>query len=141
MSISKGLEAYHRAVRIKGRSCPHSLETMRFYYGDVFEDRMSLIETYGDGRTVYMLAPWTNDKDTLEDSIAHGICNNIISMVHVPFIGIWDFRGHVYEEPSFAVDHGISEAAVGRLLDKFGQRAAYRVAPDHAGVMGCGGLC
>lgn len=141
VSVSKGLEAYHKAVRIEGRSCSYSLETMKFYYGDVFEDRMGLIETHGDGRTVYILAPWTNDMDVLEDSVAHGVCNNIISMGYVPFIGIWDFKGRVYEEPSFAVDHGITEADVRRLLGKFGQRAAHRVMPDRAGIVDCGGPC
>jgi len=53
-------------------------------------------------------------------------------MGHIPFIGIWHFGGTVYEEPSFAVDHGISGPTVKGLLKKFSQQAAYRVTPDNA---------
>lgn len=132
VSISKGLESYRKATRVRGKSCSYSLETMRFYYGDIFEDRMGLLETYGDGKTVYVLAPWTNDKNTLEDEVAHVICGNIISMGYVPFIGIWHFKDRVYEEPSFAIDHGISEHTVRDLLKKFDQKEVYRVTPDRA---------
>lgn len=132
VSISKGLESYRKETQIEGKSCSYSLETMKFYYGDVYEDRMSLLETYGDGRSIYMLAPWTNNKSYLRDSVAHVICTNIISMGYIPFIGIWYFEGRMYEEPSFAVDHGISESTVKDLLKKFNQRAVYRVTPDNA---------
>ena len=132
LSVSKGIESYRKAIRIKGRSCPYSLETMRFYYGDSPEDRINLVETYGDGKAVYFLAPWSNRRRMLRDTDAYTICSGIISMGHVPFIGIWHFEGRVYEEPSFAINHGISEATVKRLLKKFKQKAAYRVTPDQA---------
>lgn len=132
VSISKGLESYRKAIRTGGKSCSYSLETMRFYYGDVYEDRMSLLETYGDGRAIYILAPWTNNGNYLRDSTAHVICANIVSMGYVTFIGVWHFEGHVYEEPSFAVDHGMSGTTVKSPLKKFNQQAVYRVTPDNA---------
>jgi len=58
--LSQKEESYRKAIRIKGRSCSYSLETMRFYYGDAPEDRINLVETYGDGKVVYFLAPWSN---------------------------------------------------------------------------------
>lgn len=132
VSIPKGLESYRRATRTAGKSCSYSLETMRFYYGDVYKDRMSLLETHGDGRTIYILAPWTNSKRYLGDSAAHMICANIIPMGYIPFIGIWHFEGRMYEEPSFAVDHGISAPTVKGLLKKFSQQAVCWVTPDSA---------
>jgi len=72
VSVSKGLESYRRATRIGGKSCSYSLETMRFYYGDNYQDRISLIETYGNGTEIYILAPWTNNsKRALRDTVAH----------------------------------------------------------------------
>jgi len=44
----------------------------------------------------------------------------------MPFIGIWYFEGRRREEPSFAVGHGIDEADVKALLERFEQAAAYR---------------
>ena len=136
VSISRGLEFYHRAARIAGKSCSYSLETMRFYYGDSHDDRRCMLEAYGDGRTVYILAPWTNDRSTLGDSDAQRVCGNIVSMGYVPLIGIWNFKGRVYEEPSFAIDHGVSEATVRDLLQEFSQEAVYRITPDHAESLG-----
>jgi len=79
-----------------------------------------------------MLAPWSNRRRALLDTDAHAVCDNIIHLGHIPFIGIWHFGGRVYEEPSFAIDHRISRAAVKHLLKKFKQKAAYHVTPDHA---------
>jgi len=132
VSVLEGLESYRKATRIAEKSCSYSLETMRFYYGDVLEDRQDLLETYGDGRAVYILAPWTNDKSVLEDEDAHRICENIVSMGHIPFIGIWSFKDRIYEEPSFAINHGITETAVRNLLREFNQKAVCRVTAERA---------
>jgi len=132
VSVSKGLELYRKAIRKEGRSCSYSLETMGFYYGDNSQDRISLIETYGNGAEIYMLAPWSNRKRALLDTDAHAICTYIVHLGLIPFIGIWHFGGRVYEEPSFAIDHGISRAAVKHLLKKFKQKAAYHVTADRA---------
>lgn len=105
---------------------------MTFYYGDSFEDRKMLAETYGDGRAVYMLAPWSNRKSSLRDTDVHAVCSSITHMGHIPFIGVWHFEGRVHEEPSFAVDHGITTYGVKNLLKKFKQKAAYCVTPDRA---------
>ncbi|MDD9842636.1 MAG: hypothetical protein OXU85_01895 [Thaumarchaeota archaeon] len=94
-----------------------------------------MLEAYGDGRTVYILAPWTNDRSTLGDSDAQRVCGNIVSMGHARLVGIWNFKGRVYEEPSFAIDHGVSEATV-RGLQEFSQEAVCRITPDHAESLG-----
>lgn len=91
-----------------------------------------MVETYGDGGTVYTIAPWSNPNKDLDENDAKTICRQIVLMGHVPFIGIWHFKGRKYEEPSFAVDHGISKSEVRIMLEAFGQKAAYLVRYDLA---------
>ena len=94
-----------------------------------------MIELYGDGGLPCTLAPWSNLCDTLAGRDAITVCNNIISMGHVPFIGRWEFEGKMHEEPSFAINHGIAEAQIRELLGKFGQRAALRAAYTHTDIL------
>ena len=71
----------------------------------------------------------------LGDSGSQGACGNIVSMGHARLVGIWNFKGRVYAEPSFAIDHGVSEATV-RGLQEFSQEAVCRITPDHAESLG-----
>lgn len=140
ISFSKGWEAYNDTPKTPGRSCSYSLETRRMYYGDTPEDRRDLVETYGDGGTVYIMAPWSNPRKRLDENNAKTICRQIARMGYVPFIGVWHFRGRMHEEPSFAADHGISRTKVRAMLEAFGQEAAYLVRYDGAESVGVGQL-
>jgi len=91
-----------------------------------------IYELHDDGSTIYIIAPWSNFEETLRDEDAEDACRLIVSMGYIPFIGIWYFEGRRCEEPSFAVDHGIDEAEVKTLLEKFEQVAAYLVRYDCA---------
>jgi len=119
--------AYREFSVPPGKSGSYSLETGKFYDGSAPEDRKDLVELYGDGRTIYIIAPWSNPKNELDRDDAEEICERVVGMGHVPFIGIWHYMGRRHEEPSFAIDHGITGPDVWSLLEKFGQTAAYRV--------------
>lgn len=121
-------------------SCSYSLETGRFYEGGVSEDRKDLIELHGDGSQIYIIAPWSNLEEKLEEGDAEDVCGWIVEMGYIPFIGIWYFEGRRCEEPSFAVDHGITEAKVRAMLERFGQVATYRVRRDRAETVDRGEL-
>jgi len=123
---------YQKSSKPHGKSCTYSLETRKFYDGDTLEDRKDLVELYGDGSTLYIIAPWTNPEEKLGENYARGICKKIVGMGHIPFIGIWYFEGRRYEEPSFAINHGITEEEIRELLAELGQIAAYRICYEHA---------
>lgn len=75
-----------------GKSGSYSLETRKFYDGSVPEDRKDLVELYGDGRTLYIIAPWSNPKKELGRDDAEEICERIVGMGLVPFyrdLALW----------------------------------------------------
>lgn len=132
MSFIDAWRDYKQSVKPHNKSCTYSLETRKFYDGDIPEDRKDLVELYGDGGTLYIIAPWTNPEETLDEETAKDVCDSIVSMGLVPFIGIWHFEGRRYEEPSFAINHGITEEEIQGMLVELGQIAAYRVRYEHA---------
>lgn len=123
---------YQKSSRPHGKSCTYSLETGKFYDGDEPEDRKDLVELYGDGRALYILAPWSNPEERLSKNNARIVCKKIVGMGYIPFIGTWYFEGRQYEEPSFAINHGITEEKIQELLVELDQIAAYRVSYEHA---------
>lgn len=127
ISFEDAWAAYREFSVPQGKSGPYSLETGKFYDGGILKDRKDLVELHGDGRTLYIIAPWSNPKKELERDDAEEMCERIASMGHAPFIGIWHYVGRRHEEPSFAIDHGITRPEVWSLLEKFGQTAAYCV--------------
>lgn len=132
ISFAAARESYRNAAKPPGRPCSCSPETGKFYEGEIPEDRKDLIELHGDGGPIYIIAPWSNMDEKLREDGAEDVCAWIVRMGHIPFIGSWYFEGRRCEEPSFAIDHGISEAEVRDMLDRFDQVAAYRVRYDGA---------
>lgn len=132
ISFSRGWKAHNDTPKIPGRPCPYSLETRRMCHGDSPEDRRDLVETYGDGGTACIMAPWPSPRKSLDENDAKTTCGQMALMGHVPFIGVWHFRVKMHEEPSFAADRGISRAEVRAMLEAFGQEAAYLVRYDGA---------
>jgi len=126
VSFRTAWNVYKNSTAPHGKSCTYSLETGKFYDGDMPKDRKDLVELYGDGGTLYIIAPWTNPEEELDEDRARDVCENIVGMGYVPFIGIWHFGGRLHEEPSFAIDHGITEKEAHEMLARFGQMAAYR---------------
>lgn len=132
ISFASAWKAYKNSTKPPGKSCSYSLETRKFYEGSIPGDRKDLIEMHGDGSQIYIIAPWSNLEEKLGDDDAEDVCDWIVRMGYIPFIGIWYFEGRRCEEPSFAIDHGITEAEVKAMLDRFDQMAAYRVRHDGA---------
>jgi len=132
ISFFEGWDAYRHMPKTPDRSCAYSFETRRMYYGDTPGDRRDLVEVYGDGGEVYIIAPWSNPRKELDENDAKTICRQIVRIGHVPFIGIWHFKGRRCEEPSFAADRGISGAEVRAVPGACGQKAACLVRHDLA---------
>lgn len=121
---------YQKSSGLHDKSCTYSLETRKFYDGDEPEDRKDLLELYGDGGPLYIIAPWTNPEERLSENKARIVCKKIVGMGYIPFIGVWYFEGRRCEEPSFAINHGIIEEDIQELLVELGQVAACRVSYD-----------
>jgi len=132
ISFKHAWRNYQKSSKPRRQSCTYSLETGKFYDGNVSGDRKDLVELYGDGGTLYIIAPWTNPEERLGENIARGVCKKIVGMGYIPFIGIWYFERRRYEEPSFAINHGITEEEIQELLVELGQIAAYRVSYERA---------
>lgn len=132
VSFEAGWASYKSAPRPHSASCTYSLETKRFYDGETEKDRRDLVETYGDGSALYIIAPWSNPEEELDRESARIVCERIVGMGYIPFIGIWHYGKRLYEEPSFAIDHGIAESEIREMLEAFEQKAVYRISHDHA---------
>lgn len=136
VSFVKAWDACRKFSHLPNKSFSYSLETRKLYDGDMPKGRKDLVELHCDGGTLYIIAPWGNPQKELDENGACEVCEKIIGMGYVPFIGIWNYKGQRHEEPSFAIDHGVSKHGVWRLLEKFGQDAAYCVRHDRAESVG-----
>jgi len=125
---------YRRKIDLP-KEYSYSLETGVAY--DVAErgSRMALLDSYSDGQSpLYMIAV-THVQETISEDRAVLAAMDCVTLGRVPFLGRWVSDGVVYEDVSFAADHGITDKGTAVLLRKLKQKAALKITHDGYRVM------
>lgn len=106
------------------REFSYSLETGRLYEASKPEDRMILLDHYGNGSSpAYMIAV-TNVRGLINDEFAIRAAEGCVQQGRIPFIGRWAQNDTFYEDVSIALNHGISPRLVKNTLIEHDQKAA-----------------
>lgn len=126
----------HEAIRNYRSKIDHSkeysysLETGIAYDVTERSSRVALLESYSDGSSPLYMVAVTHVQDTINEEHAILAAMDCVMLGRVPFLGRWASGGVVYEDVSFAADHGISDKGATALLKKFKQKAALKVTRD-----------
>lgn len=119
----------YRARRNLPKEFSYSLETRRLYDADKFDDRVALIEHYGDGRSEVYIIAVTNTRGTINDDHATRVAERLAKQGQVPFIGRWMDQNVAYEDVSVAIDHGTSPDTMKDMLIRHRQKSCLVVRP------------
>ena len=134
VEIEKSFDIY-RESQLVAEEFSYSLETNRYYDADNSDDRIALLEMYGDGHSPLYMIAMTDTGGLIKKKYAISVCKHCVKIGRIPFIGRWIRKEEKKEEKtgedvSFAIDHGVSDAEIQYLLCKYKQRAALWITRD-----------
>jgi len=133
LSVPEEWEAYVALCKNHDqKSYSYSLETRIFYDASDPADCQELVRLYGDGANpVNMIAMHDVFNKPLTYGDVASDAHSLIGQGMVPFIGYWKVPTGFYTGISMAINHGVSDPDVEKILRRYDQMCAARVFPDH----------